>query len=120
MVTSHTGASQATASPAEYPNFRLYKPSQTLSTSFYLAIEVTLIGRLLPTEGRYKPQRLGNLEQLSVHTKFIHAKFSNTTSAGKNLNFNQVRDQVMLLPLLVFSHYALLEFSSLVPKHHLL
>ena len=57
-------------------------------------------GGLLPTERSYKPQRVRNLEQLSVHAKFILAEFSNTTGVGKILNFNQVCDHVTLLPSL--------------------
>ena len=35
-------------------------------------------------------------------------KLSNTTSMGKNLNFNQVRGRITLLPSLFYSQYALL------------
>ncbi len=35
-------------------------------------------------------------------------KFSNTTSVGKNLNFNQVRGRFTLPPPSLFSNYALL------------
>ena len=62
----------------------------------------------------YKPQRCWNLEQLSVRTKFIWAKFSNATSVGKNLNFN-----VWLChapPSLFFSYYVLLATLVLSPN----
>ena len=40
--------------------------------------------------------------------KEAHAKFSITTSVGKNVNFNQVRGCATLLLFYVVSHYALL------------
>ena len=44
----------------------------------------------------------------TVCMNFVQAKFSNTTSVGKNMNFNQVRGRITFLPSLVLSHYALL------------
>ena len=85
----------------------LSEPTQTLSALFQLAIKVII------TLEDYCQQNdrivsYWNLERLSVRTKFMRTKFSNATSVGKNLNFNQVRGRVTLLPSLFFSHYALL------------
>ena len=50
---------------AEYLNFRLREPSQMLSASGNLGD----LGRLLPTEGSYKSQRLWNpIYRYKVHT----------------------------------------------------
>ena len=53
----------------------------------------------------------------------MRAKFSNTTSVGKYLNFNQERGRVALLPSLFFSYYAallLLASNQRVVKHNIM
>ena len=62
--------------------------------------------------GFQKGLDLGTTQILAIsQQKEAHAKFSNTTNVGKNVNFNQVHGRFMLLLSYFPSHYALLDMQ---------
>ena len=67
---------------------------------------------VLPSIGFQKGLDLGTTRILAIsQQKEAHAKFSNTTSVGKNVNFNQVRGHFILLLSYFPSHYVLLDMQ---------